>query len=75
MFGLNTIDDGKNSNPSSMFKSIQKRKENYNGDVSFPPPTNYNLQDYNSISKKTLQGGAPNNILALQKAEEKRVFD
>ena len=50
---------------SSVFKSVAKRKENYNGDLSFPPPTNYNLQDFNSISKKALQGGSPNNILAL----------
>ena len=69
------FNDKHNEQMSSVFKSIQMRKENYNGDLSFPAPTNYNLQDFNSISKKNLQGGAPNNVLALQKAEDKKVFD
>ena len=28
---------------SSVFKSTQKRKENYSSDLSFPPPSTYNL--------------------------------
>ena len=61
--------------PHAVFTSKIVRKENLSGDPSYPAPSAYNLADHKSISKKPLQGGAPNNVLALQKAEKKKVID
>jgi len=61
--------------PLSVFKSNAARGANLAGDVKAPGPTSYNLADFNSISKKPLQGGAPNNVLSLQKAENKKFYD
>jgi len=58
-----------------VFASGNPRKNLAMGDTSVPAPGAYNIEDYNSLSKKALTGGAPNNILALQKAEEKKLFD
>ena len=60
---------------SSVFKSSKPRQENLSGNPFSPGPNKYNLADYNSIGKKPLQGGAPNNVLSLQKAETKKVLD
>jgi len=38
-------------------------------DPSFPSPGAYNSADYSSMSKQNLQGGSPNNIMVLQRAE------
>ena len=59
----------------SVFKSGMARKSAITVDPCVPPPTKYNLQDYNSIARKPLQGGAPNNVLSLQKAENKKLID
>lgn len=59
----------------AVFASGNPRKDGSLGDPTFPAPGDYNVQDYNSVSKKFLTGGAPNNILSLQKAEEKKLFD
>ena len=59
----------------SVFKSSSIRKENLSGDANAPGPDKYNLADYNTIAHKPLQGGAPNNILSLQKAENKKLID
>ena len=61
--------------PQAVFKSSVVRKENMAGNPTSPSPTAYNLADYNSVSRKPLQGGAPNNILSLQKAETKKMID
>lgn len=61
--------------PQAVFKSSVVRKENMAGNPAAPSPTAYNLADYNSVSRKPLQGGAPNNILSLQKAETKKMID
>ena len=61
--------------PSSVFRSNNRRKDNLSGDPTVPCPTAYELQSFNSIAKKPLQGGAPNNVLSLQKAENKKVID
>lgn len=60
---------------TAVFRSENERRPNLAGDVNVPPPTKYNLADYNSIAKKPLQGGAPNNVLSLQKAENKKLMD
>lgn len=61
--------------PHAVFASLNKRKANLSSDPALPCPTSYNLADHKSINKKPLQGGAPNNILSLQKAEKKRMMD
>jgi len=59
----------------AVFKSGSVRKDNLAGNPSAPSPTAYNLADFNSVAKKPLQGGAPNNVLSLQKAETKKMID
>ena len=59
----------------AVFASGNHRKNLALGDTTVPAPGAYDAHEYNSISKKTLTGGAPNNILSLQKAEEKKLFD
>jgi hypothetical protein len=59
----------------SNFKSTSVRKDNLASDPSFPSPTSYNTIDYKGISKSDMQGGSPNNILALQRAENKKMLD
>ena len=61
--------------PQAVFKSSTGRQENLAGNRNSPSPTAYNLADFNSVSKKPLQGGAPNNVLNLQKAETKKMID
>ena len=61
--------------PHAVFASVNKRKENLGSDPALPCPTAYNMADHKSISKKPLQGGAPNNVLSLQKAEKKKMID
>ena len=58
-----------------MFKSVSTRPTNLSTDPSFPSPTAYNSADYRSIGKQNLQGGSPNNVLVLQRAEQKKVLD
>ena len=60
---------------TAVFKSASVRKENLAGDPTVPGPDSYNLADHKSISRKPLQGGAPNNVLSLQKAENKKMID
>ena len=71
----NSRDVSLEKGPTSVFKSLNQRKENLSGDPTVPAPTAYDLQAFNSISKKPLQGGAPNNVLSLQKAENKKIID
>ena len=67
--------EGTIKSPQAVFKSASVRRENLAGNPDAPSPTAYNLADYNSVSRKPLQGGAPNNVLALQKAENKKMID
>ena len=61
---------------SSVFKSLSTRANPSEAvssmDVS---PASYDIHEFNSISRKMLQGGAPNNVLSLQKAENKKMID
>ena len=59
----------------AVFTSTNERKNLAMGDVNVPAPGTYDSHEYKTISKRALTGGAPNNILSLQKAEEKRLFD
>ena len=58
---INSIDKSEHS----VFKSASMRKENLAADPRNPGPDQFNLAEFNSISKKPLQGGAPNNVLSL----------
>ena len=40
-----------------------------------PSPSSYDTNKYKSIGVDLIQGGAPNNILALKKAENKFIHD
>lgn len=59
----------------AVFSSTNERKNLAMGDVTVPAPGAYDSHEYKSISKRALTGGAPNNILSLEKAEKKRLFD
>ena len=59
----------------AVFSSTNERKNLAMGDVTVPAPGAYDSHEYKSISKRSLTGGAPNNILSLEKAEKKRLFD
>ena len=49
----------------AVFKSTKQREDNLAADPANPAPNSYNLSEFNSIAKKPLQGGAPNNVLNL----------
>ena len=59
----------------AVFSSTNERKNLTMGDVTVPAPGAYESHEHKTISKRALTGGAPNNILSLQKAEEKRLYD
>ena len=59
----------------AVFSSTNERKNLAMGDVTLPAPGDYDSHEYKTISKRALTGGAPNNILSLQRAEEKRLYD
>ena len=59
----------------AVFSSTNERKNLAMGDVTVPAPGAYESHEHKTISKRALTGGAPNNILSLQKAEEKRLYD
>jgi len=61
------------NDPSFIFKSVAKRKTQLTSDPSFPSPGSYN--PHGSFGTQPLQGGSPNNILVLQKAEQKKIVD
>lgn len=53
----------------AIFKSMSKRPDNLSSDPKFPSPVAYNAGDFHSMGKPTLQGGSPNNVLVLTRAE------
>ena len=63
--------------PSSVFKSLSTRADAPSQVASSlnVSPASYNIEDHKSISRKPLQGGAPNNVLSLHKAENKKMID
>ena len=62
---------------SSVFKSLSTRANAESAGVSSidVSPASYNIEEFKSMSRKPLQGGAPNNVLSLQKAENKKMID
>lgn len=78
------FDIQKTTNPSSNFLSgTIQRDHNLASDPTYPAPTDYfsykeavsagSLQ--HKQSNDTLHGGSPNNVLTLQRAEQKRMQD
>lgn len=61
------------NDPQPTFKSTSKRVGPLTSDPSFPSPGSYNATG--GIGSHPLQGGSPNNILVLQRAEHKKVVD
>lgn len=51
------------------------RLPNLTPSVGNPSPTTYDSNSYSTIGYQSLQGGAPNNILTLKKAEDKMLSD
>ena len=65
----------KDANKQSHIFQAQGKPAMLTGDTSFPGPTSYNGSKYLSIGNNPIQGGSPNNILTLLKAEEKMMKD
>lgn len=63
-----------NDKNSSVFLA-QGKKPILSSDPSFPGPTSYGGSQYTSFGQIPLQGGSPNNVLTLLKAEEKIMKD
>ena len=63
--------------PSAVFasKNYSRISKKMLTDPDQPGPNAYNLADFDSLAKKPLQGGAPNNVLALKRAENKKLQD
>lgn len=59
---------------SAIFKA-KGRSVNYSAGIGNPGPASYNTESYDAIGYKGAQGGSPNNILTLKKAEDKIISD
>lgn len=59
---------------SAIFKA-KGRSVNYSASIGNPGPASYNTESYDAIGHKGAQGGSPNNILTLKKAEDKIISD
>jgi hypothetical protein len=65
----------KHSNEQTATFKTKGRLPNLTPSIGNPSPTTYDSQSHSTIGHQYLQGGSPNNVLNLKKAEDKMLSD